>query len=157
MAKNPLGPVGLNVQANVKRFREEQNLSLVKLSQRLAAAGRPIPPLGLSRIENGERRVDSDDLVALATTLGVSPTTLLLPAEGDPGEPVHLTNEVSGTWQEAWRWATGDAPLSSEAADRVSQTVERIRWQEVNRPYLAEEERARVLLEGDDPIFQRMR
>lgn len=52
-------------------------MSWRKLSAVLEASGRPIPPLGLSRMTAGERRVDVDELVALAAVLGVTPTVLL--------------------------------------------------------------------------------
>lgn len=52
-----------------------------ELSRKLAEMGREIPPLGLRRIETGERRVDVDDLVALALALDLSPLALLLPTD----------------------------------------------------------------------------
>jgi transcriptional regulator with XRE-family HTH domain len=67
--KIELGPAGIAVMGNVRRIREGQRLTYVELSQRLIAAGRPIPVLGLRRIERGERRVDVDDLSALASVL----------------------------------------------------------------------------------------
>lgn len=79
--KNPLGPVGHVVRENVKRLREAQRLTYVELADRTAKAGRPIPVLGLRRVEAGERRVDADDLVVLADTLGVRPEQLLAPFE----------------------------------------------------------------------------
>jgi transcriptional regulator with XRE-family HTH domain len=50
-----------------------------ELSRQLADMGRKTPPVGLGRIESGERRLDVDVLIALAVALGVSPTTLLTP------------------------------------------------------------------------------
>jgi transcriptional regulator with XRE-family HTH domain len=79
MRKNPIGPVGVSVAANVQRLREDQNLTLAKFSRKLATTGRRIPALGLARIERLDRRVDADDLAALALVLGVSPTVLLSP------------------------------------------------------------------------------
>ena len=62
---------------NIKRIREGQRVTYVELSKRLAVLGRPIPVLGLRRIERGERRVDVDDLLALAAAFGVEPIRLL--------------------------------------------------------------------------------
>ncbi|WP_330354462.1 helix-turn-helix domain-containing protein [Streptomyces chartreusis] len=138
--RNPLGPVGEVVRQNVETLREEQNLSLVGLSRRLAELGRPIPTLGLSRIENGERRVDADDLVALAAALGVSPVTLLLPRE-DPAKPVALAEHLTApSWQVAWRWMHGEVPLAARW-----QWTERFPWLAANRPYLAEEELQKIV------------
>src|SRR3954454_23683106 len=55
-------------------------MSLTQLSEAMTdIAGRPILASGLGKIESGERRVDVDDLVALAVALDVSPVRLLLP------------------------------------------------------------------------------
>lgn len=99
--KNPLGPIGENVRLNVARYRAERGLSYTRLSDRLANAGRPIPTLGLARLEKGERRVDADDLVALAEALEVTVEHLLAPqATGDAGRVVALQLEVASAAQE---------------------------------------------------------
>jgi transcriptional regulator with XRE-family HTH domain len=81
------GETGHLVAANLRRLREEQHVSLHELSVRLAAFGRRILPSGLSKIEQGTRRVDVDDLVALADALGTVPSRLLrgreLPSDFD--------------------------------------------------------------------------
>ena len=64
---------------NIRQLREARKLTYTELSAKLAKLGRPIPVLGLSRIEKGRRRVDADDLVALALALRVNPGALLLP------------------------------------------------------------------------------
>lgn len=92
-------------------------MSKKDLSERVAALGRPIPPLGISRVEAGTRRVDVDDLVALALALGVSVNALLLPRDGDGSESVDLTDSVSLTAAEAWQWADGDKPHQKAERD----------------------------------------
>lgn len=72
-----LGPVGEQVIANVTRLRKQLRLSQAQLSERLAEAGRPIRATGIHRVETGKRRVDVDDLVALAGALGVRPAALM--------------------------------------------------------------------------------
>ena len=62
-----------------------------ELSRQLAEMGRQIPPLGLRRIESEDRRVDVDDLVALALALGVSPITLLMPETASRDDVVKAT------------------------------------------------------------------
>lgn len=84
------GEVGHLVAAQVRWERERKHLSLHQLSDRLAAIGRPILPSGLSKIEQGTRRVDVDDLVALADALGTVPGALL---QGPLRESVGLTEE----------------------------------------------------------------
>lgn len=74
-----LDATGKVVAENVLRLRTAQNLGHTELARRLEAVGRALPVLGLRRIEAGERRVDVDDLMALATVFNVSPVELLAP------------------------------------------------------------------------------
>jgi transcriptional regulator with XRE-family HTH domain len=103
-----LGPAGERVAENVQRLRGA--MSYRELSERLDALGRPIPVLGLSRIESKARRVDADDLMALAVALDVSPVRLLLSPERTDDD-VPLTPAHAAPWAAAWRWATGEQPL----------------------------------------------
>ena len=68
---------GAKVADNVANLREQRGLTLDQLSTRLREMGRPIIASGISKIEQGERRVDADDLVALARALEVMPVELL--------------------------------------------------------------------------------
>ena len=111
--KNPQGPTGETVRHNVKRLREEQHLSYAEVSRRLDEVERPIATLGLSRIEAGERRVDADDLMALAVVLGVTPATLLLPDHDDDVEE-EATATGPATAAALWAWAERWDPLPSQ-------------------------------------------
>lgn len=97
------------MRANVARLREARGLTKKDLADRTQELGRPVPPLGISRIEAGTRRVDADDLVALADALNVSPLDLLLPPKAN-GEPFSLTNGHAVTSRTAWLWALGRQP-----------------------------------------------
>ncbi len=103
------GPIGEHVRHRVATFREARRLTLAQLSDRLGQLGRPILPTGISKIENGERRIDVDDLVALALALEVTPNALLIPAGSDT--EARLTNAVAAPAAEAWQWASGGYPL----------------------------------------------
>ncbi|MFH8528148.1 helix-turn-helix domain-containing protein [Streptomyces tendae] len=130
-----LGNVGQRVAKEVARLRGRTTVR--ELSARLAKLGRPILPSGITKIEQGQRRVDADDLVALAVALKVTPTRLLMgppPTEG-PDDPRHedvwewhpwtdregverspipilrLLPELAMEPWEAWAWAEGEAPL----------------------------------------------
>lgn len=81
------GTLSDQIASAVRRLREKQRLPYTELSERLAKIGRPIPVLGLRRIEKGERRVDVDELVALARALNVPPVWLMFPV-GLSEEPV---------------------------------------------------------------------
>lgn len=77
--RGPLGPAGNNVRRNVRRLREQRRWSYREVEERLSRAGRAISTLGLSAIDTGERTVDVDDLVALATVFDLSVEELLQP------------------------------------------------------------------------------
>lgn len=77
--RGPLGPAGNNVRRNVRRLREQHRWSYREVEERLSRAGRAISTLALSAIDTGERRVDVDDLVALATVFDLSVEKLLQP------------------------------------------------------------------------------
>jgi transcriptional regulator with XRE-family HTH domain len=80
-ARGPLGPAGNNVRRNIRRLREQRHWSYREVEERLARIGRAIPVLAQSAIDTGERRVDVDDLVALAAVFGLTPGKLLEPPE----------------------------------------------------------------------------
>lgn len=108
----PLGPTGETVRENFVRLRGAMQYK--ELSERLAQVGRPIPPLGLRRIEAGERRVDADDLMALAMVFGVNTNALLLPHFVYEREV-----EVTGGRRKylqwgLWAWAEGKTALDGD-------------------------------------------
>ncbi len=116
-AKNPLGPTGETVRENVERLRTARRLTYKELAERLERNGRPIPVLGLSRIEKGARRVDADDLVALAHALGVNPSALLFPPADDEDESVAVSGAGRHPAAVVWDWADGKMPLVDVAWD----------------------------------------
>ncbi|KPC79541.1 helix-turn-helix domain-containing protein [Streptomyces sp. NRRL S-4] len=114
-------PTGKQVASNVRRLREVRGWSTYQLSRALQEAGRPIAPSALAKVERAERRVDVGDLMALAAVLGISPVTLLLPAntrgpKDANGIPTQAVTEVTGAGEvavaDAWRWAWCEDPLS---------------------------------------------
>jgi transcriptional regulator with XRE-family HTH domain len=110
MGKKPIerGPVAERVSANVHRLRKRHNMSLADLSKRLDELGRSININGLHGIERGQRRVDVDDLIALALALRVTPNDLLLPDVRESGDAeISLTSKVvAANARTAWTWAT---------------------------------------------------
>ncbi|OBJ95126.1 hypothetical protein A5746_01850 [Mycolicibacterium conceptionense] len=133
--KSDLGPIGKNVARTTKRFRELRRLSYAELSRQLAELGREIPPLGLRRIESEDRKVDVDDLFALALTLEVSPLALLLPVENSALTPQGMPYDVD----KIWNWAVGSQALSEENAFRfIRDSNPLIDWTDVE-PRLAQE------------------
>lgn len=72
-----VGPVGRIVAANITRHRHARGLSQSALVTAMATAGRPMPRSALSDLELGVRRVDVDDLHAIAAALGAPVEQLL--------------------------------------------------------------------------------
>ncbi|WP_432504309.1 helix-turn-helix domain-containing protein [Kineococcus arenarius] len=104
------GPTARRVAANVEAIRTARGMGLAELADRVTALGQPMSLGILSKLENGDRRVDVDDLVALALALDVTPSRLLLPAKADHS-PLDLTPARVSTAHLAWKWAAGEAPL----------------------------------------------
>jgi hypothetical protein len=113
------GPTARRVAEAVRRFRREepQDITTAELSRRLTELGQPIPDTSITKTEQGTRRVDVDDLVAIALALGVTPNTLLMPPVEHLGaaEWHRLTPAVLGTAESLWQWAQGEKPLPFRA------------------------------------------
>lgn len=125
MATRPveIGPTGLQTARNIERLRTELGMSQRRLAQVLTDLGRPTPTTALSKIERGERRVDVDDLAAIAVALGVSPTTLLLPPVADASRTT-VTGAGAVTTEAAWDWIDGIRPLLPFPVDEPDQAGE---------------------------------
>lgn len=124
--KNPLGPVGHALAANVKNIRESQRLTFVALSERLNDVGRPIAVLGLRRIERGERRVDADDLLALANALGVNPVDLLVSADANDSAVYYVTPKTAISAKTARDWIGGIGFLNPP--NDPAELADALRW-----------------------------
>jgi transcriptional regulator with XRE-family HTH domain len=125
--KSDIGPTGTAVQSAIAHRREQLGLSYAQLSRRLIRNGRDIAPLGLRRIEAGKRRVDVDDLAALAFALECSPITLLMPPGVDADEIVGLTgvDTLAVTAERAWAWLNASYPLQGEVLKFFSKALPR--------------------------------
>jgi transcriptional regulator with XRE-family HTH domain len=82
-----IGEAGGQVAAAVAAHRQRRGLDQAALAAAVTAAGRPMSASVLGKIESAARRVDVDDLVALAAALDVEPAQLLpggAPVDDDP-------------------------------------------------------------------------
>ncbi|MFJ3786974.1 helix-turn-helix domain-containing protein [Streptomyces sp. NPDC090093] len=83
-----IGPAGQHVARSVARLREARSWDQGELVARLAAEGLALSQPIVSRVEAGTRRVDVDELLALAVALGVAPVALLPPHSApEPAAP----------------------------------------------------------------------
>ncbi|WP_138895797.1 helix-turn-helix domain-containing protein [Streptomyces chryseus] len=129
MATGPmdLGPTSRAVADNLRRLREARGLSLRALSADLKRRGHSLSADALNKIENGRtleagaeppknvRRIDVDDLTALAAALGVNPNALLLPHQGSGSISLTGAGTVDATF--VWAWAEGRRPLTVPEGD----------------------------------------
>lgn len=107
-----ISSTGSTVASNIARVRRASDVSLQQLEERLTRLGRRISFSGLSKIERAQKRVEVDDLMAIAIALDVSPLTLLLPHD-DPYAEVRVTG-AAGSAAVFWEWALGDRPLDPQ-------------------------------------------
>lgn len=108
---NPAGNTNQQVAANLRKARQRSGVDLRELSARIKATGRTISPSALSKIENGDRRVDVDDLTVFAYALGTTPAALLTPAEDAPA-PAGVP-DGQFTPEEIERWIQGRVTLTT--------------------------------------------
>jgi len=96
----------------VRAARQAIGMDLRSFSERVKETGRAMSPSALSKIENGERRVDVDDLTVFAYILQTTPAALLAPAEG-ASQP---TGVPSGQFnhEEIQVWVRGQAKFTTE-------------------------------------------
>ena len=128
------GPTGHTVAENVKRLREHRGMTIYALSGVLGAAGRPITPSAIAKIEKQQRQVTVDDLTALASALRVSPMTLLLPWALTGDAPTEVTGARAASARAAWQWADGARPLETSEEDPLGDTF---RFRVDSRPAFA--------------------
>jgi hypothetical protein len=101
------GPAGEVLAANIRRVRTEQRLGYAELSRLLADIGRPIPELGLRRIELCERRVDVDDLLAISYVLRIAVVDLLVDKDATT-EPYPLIPSEQFESESVRDWIRGE-------------------------------------------------
>jgi 8-oxo-dGTP pyrophosphatase MutT (NUDIX family)/transcriptional regulator with XRE-family HTH domain len=138
---------------NLRQLRDDRRLSTAQLAAILQDLGQPIQATGITKTEAGTRRIDIDDLVALAVALDVSPNRLLLPGEGgathdearswSDGTEVDLTPVVRVPVMDAWAWATGESPLPWPRDEPVTRAAEEHlnAFRQENRPHAPGEAR----------------
>ena len=121
-----LGPSGQTFRENVRRVRQQRGWTLKELSAALAANAHPISQSALSKIENGTRRVDVDDAIALSAALGVPPNALLMPSTSDPRATVQLPwwLEVSSRFALANLLPSSSPPRKGQITRTVKFTLE---------------------------------
>ncbi len=136
MRGNDIGDIGRRVGERVRIVRRERDITQEDLSERLATLGRPMPTASIGRLESGDRRIDVDDLMALAYALDVSPLSLLLPFTERPDEtfkPAGIGREMEAVT--AWMWAAGSDPTWYDSGNREYQEQTWRQFRKVSHPW----------------------
>lgn len=87
-------------------------MDLRTFADRVKATGRAMSPSGLSKVENGDRRVDVDDLTVFAYILQTTPAALLTPTD-DTSSPTGVP-EKRHSAEELETWIQGRVKLTTE-------------------------------------------
>lgn len=99
-------------------------MSQQQLAARLVELGRPMQASGVAKVESGGRRVDVDDLAALAVALNVPIARLLLPEVEEFDEVRVVPGEGVPAWN-AWQWANAEQSLWKASDDARDPGVQR--------------------------------
>jgi transcriptional regulator with XRE-family HTH domain len=70
-------------QIRIRDLRKAHGLSIVELTERIAAFGVEVHPDSVSNIENGHKRPSQRLMTAWAKALGISPLDVSLPSDPD--------------------------------------------------------------------------
>jgi len=117
--KIPLGPTGTRLGPQLRAVRRARNLTLGGLSCVLTDLGHPINVSALAKAEKGQRRIDVDDLIALAVAVDTSPNALLLPAKFNFGDAMALTELYYQDVDMVWAWALQDRAYGQHPRPRL--------------------------------------
>ena len=130
---NSPGNTNEHVAANMRTARQAIGMDLRTLADRIRDTGRAMSASALSKIENGDRRVDVDDLTVFAYMLQTTPAALLTPPTG--AKPSTGVPEGQFNAEEIRGWVRGQAKLTTEGLahywkDEYFNAVSQVRYYE---------------------------
>jgi hypothetical protein len=122
----PIGPAGTTLRINLLHIRTSRHLSRPGLAGAVREeTGRALPEIAIRRIEEGNRRVDVDDLIALAVALDITPVDLLIPGSADDDTTYRAAPRLEMTAGVARAWLGGQILRRPQTALELA---EAIRW-----------------------------
>jgi transcriptional regulator with XRE-family HTH domain len=101
-------PLASQVAKNVRLIRQARGLHLADVAERMTQYGQPLSLSGVSKVEQGRRGVNLDELAALARALDVTPLLLVLPIGHEATVELFPDAPPVSTW-EAANWFGGGA------------------------------------------------
>ena len=113
------GPTADTARNALSRLRKAAKLSLRELAAEMPAGPGQLSHSAIGEVERGVRRLDLDELTALAAALRVSPITFFLgdPGESRPDDLITLTGLGEPvTAQSGLLWLRGLAPADPKEA-----------------------------------------
>lgn len=121
-------PVATYVGENVRRLRGKRTYRSIAAD--LKMMGHPLHEVVLKRIESGERRIDVNDLVALALVFSVNPNYLLMPdADSADSEFVLMPGEmgVKRSAADIHDWLYGFLAIRNPIGEHPDESDDRFR------------------------------
>lgn len=81
VVKTKSGEASRIAVGNIRTHRARLGMTVTEMSEAMTEIGHPLPPISIHRLEDGNRRIDVDDLTALARLFKVSRESLLTEPE----------------------------------------------------------------------------
>ena len=139
-----LGPFGTVARENIVARRAELGLTAAEVASRTSNAPRPLGRSAVSEVERGARRIDIDDLFALAIALEASPIDLVMPKPTDEAIELSQRNLVLLAGQvRHWLSEGGDISVHTHGSDgpqaelaTVNNELSKLRKREADRDVL---------------------
>ena len=151
---NEIGQTTKIVAENISRTRKNASMTLEMLSERLTERGWPLSVAALYRLETGERRIDVDDITALAAVLNTSPAVLL-----NPGG-TQLTGLIEALLpEEIAAWLSGTTKIDDRSLqsfwERDLKTTESRLSESTTKAFVVDSESHKKILERNIEFLER--
>ena len=137
----------------IRQVREDRGMNQTELAREVSELGIPMRQTTISKIEDGNRKVGVDELLAIAAALEVPPTILMIPLDRE--EDFAVTPTVKKYPWYVYEWFVGTHPLRVERREAITPLdyygAVRSAQKDLERVQ-GEERRARLVHEDEDEL-----